>query len=198
MKVNLTIGIPDWLDRICVWPVMWYRRRKYGYDYRRIYLGEGEWTIVEQEDYYRLGNLKWCISGNGSKFYVARNVKAGPGKTRVVLLHREIMNAPRGIVVDHQNRNTLDNRKANLRLVTQSQNQYYKVKTKSKTTSRFIGVYFEKRTGRWAAKIKYRGNGKWLGRFDNEIAAAKAYDEAAKKYHGEFARLNFGETACSV
>jgi hypothetical protein len=191
MKVNLIIGIMNWWDIICIWPVMVYRWWKYGYTYRRIYLGEGEWTIVEPTDYYRLKNYNWYIGGNGKEFYAFRNIKIGPGKTKMVSMHREIMNPPAGLLVDHRNNDTLDNRRANLRLATHSENSYNRPKTKAKTTSQYIGIYSEKRTGRWTVKIRVNGERLWLGRFESEIEAAKAYDAAAKKYHGEFARLNF-------
>jgi hypothetical protein len=171
---------------------MAYRRWRYGYSFRRIYLGEGEWTIVDSADYYRLGNFKWHIKGNGKKFYVVRSAKNGPGRTKLLGLHREITNAPKGLLVDHRNGNTLDNRKANLRLATASQNMQ-NVQKKKNTSSRFIGVSFIKSAGRWAAQIRAKGKDRWLGTFDFEIDAAHAYDEAAKKYYGEFARLNFPE-----
>ena len=192
---TVQIKVPNWLDLFFAWPVMFYRRLKYGYSYRRIYLGEGEWTILDQQDYYRLGDLKWTISGNGRKFYAARFVKIGPGKTKTLRLHREIMNPPPGLLVDHKNGNGLDNRRTNLRPATRSQNMYNKPKTKSKTSSRFIGVCFDKSRRKWETRIYYQKRKIWLGRFDSEIDAARAYDRASIKYHGEFARFNFPEEA---
>jgi hypothetical protein len=68
---------------------------------------------------------------------------------------------------------------------------------RGKTTSQYIGIYFEKRTGRWIARIEHNNKRIWIGRYDSEIDAALAYDDAAKKYHGEFARLNFSENSQS-
>jgi len=195
--VSIQIKVPNWLDRICVWPAMMYRRKKYGYSFRRIYLGEGEWTIVEPEDYYRLSHFKWCIKGNGKKFYVVGSVKNGPGRTKLLSLHREIMEAPVGLLVDHRNGDTLDNRRANLRLATSSQNMQ-NVQKKKNTSSRFIGVSFIKSSGRWAAQIRAKGKDRWLGTFDFEIDAAHAYDTAARKYYGDFARLNFPQDKAVV
>jgi len=110
-----------------------------------------------------------------------------------VYMHRQILNARKGQIVDHKDRNSLDNRVDNLRFATYSQNARNKPKIKLNSSSRYVGVYFEKRYGRWTAQISVEGKHLWLGRFDSEIEAAKAYDTAAKKYHGEFACLNFPE-----
>jgi hypothetical protein len=188
---TVQIKVPNWLDLLFAWPAMLYRRMKYGYSYRRIYLGEGEWTILDAEDYYRLSDFKWGIYASKGKCYVVCNIKIGPMQTRTVRLHREIMNAPDGLLVDHRNGSTFDNRRENLRLATRTQNNCNRRKTKSKTSSRFIGVSFNKQRQRWNVYIRHNGKKLWLGRFNNEENAAKAYDNAAVKYHKEFARLNF-------
>ena len=191
IMARVDIRIPDWVDRICAWPTMVYRKYKYGYSFRRIYLNDGEWTIVEPEDYYRLNKYNWGISGNGRVFYAVRNVKVGPGQTKMVSMHREIMNAPKGMEVDHRNWKTLDNRMANLRLATRAENNRHRRKRRKETVSQYTGVHLDRETGRWVARIWYQGKRIWLGSFESEIEAARAYDRAALKYHGEFAHLNF-------
>jgi hypothetical protein len=195
MKVNLIIGIPAWLDKICSWPVTEFRKFKYGYSYRRIFLGDGKFTIVDLQDFYWLNKYRWVAYGKSDCPYAVRFACSSRGKVISFAMHREIMNPPPRLLVDHRNNNTLDNRRDNLRLATRRQNTCNRRKTKSKTSSRFIGVYFDKRSGKWAAKIKFMNKVIWLGRFNSEIDAAKTYDVAANKYHGEFARLNFSEGA---
>ena len=191
MSASITIRIPYWLDLLFVWPVLLYRWFKFGYTYRRINLGEGRYTLVDLADYYRLNKYRWYADGKGEQIYAVRNIISAEENPKKMLLHREIMNPPKNRLVDHKNGITLNNRRDNLRLATHSQNQFNKRKTKSKTSSRFIGVCLDKRSGRWESKIRNQGRKIWLGRFVSEIDAAHAYDEAAKKYHGEFAKLNF-------
>jgi hypothetical protein len=193
MKNNVTSGIRDWLDSILAWPVMVYRLLKYGYTFRRIYLGEGIWTILDRGDYYRLRDFKWVAhaSGRGGpNLYAIRHKLIGPTKTKMMYMHREIMKAIDERLVDHRNCNSLDNRRSNLRFATRAENMQNRRKKKN-TTSRFVGVHLYKPSNRWVCRITYQGKRIVLGRFDSETAAARAYDEAAKKYFGEFARLNF-------
>jgi hypothetical protein len=189
---TIQIKVPNWLDRICAWPVMLYRLWEYGYSYRRIFLGEGEWTIVDQKDYYQLGNSNWYLVGKKGRLYAAHNVKAKGSLIIQVRLHREIMQPTNGLLVDHRNSNGLDNRRANLRLATHTQNMHNCRKRKN-VTSQFIGVWLDKKRKLWESVIMSDGKKIFLGRFKTDIDAARAYDEAAKKYHGEFARLNFSE-----
>ena len=146
------IRIPNWLDIIFAWPVMIYRQLKFGYAYRKIYLDEGNWTILDLKDYYHFAGFKWCIGGYKDKYYAVRSQIIGPKDIKIVRLHRLIMNAPDGLLVDHKNGDSLDNRRANLRLATHSQNQCNKRK-KANTSSRFMGVSFHKKRGKWAAYI---------------------------------------------
>jgi hypothetical protein len=109
-------------------------------------------------------------------------------------MHREVINPPAHLDVDHINHNGLDNRKANLRPVTQAQNclnRPYKIYKKKISSSKYKGVTWHKRMKKWTAQICYQGKHKSLGYFDDETDAAKAYDDAAKKHHKEFAVLNF-------
>ena len=191
MSANLNIRIPEWLDKICVCPLVGYRRLKYGYSYRKIYLGENEYTIVEPADYYTFNKFNWIFLRCNKKPYAVSEFKIGRAKTKKMYLHRAIMRAPKGKLVDHKNGDGLDNRRANLRLATRSQNMMNRAKTKSKTSSRYIGVSFDKDCKRWRAAIRVHYKQRWLGSFKNEIDAAKAYDIAAIKYHKEFASLNF-------
>ena len=196
--VNIQIKIPNWLDRICAWPMVMYRKWKYGYTFRRIYIGEGLWAILDCEDYYRYGSLKWSVAGKDGKYYPIRGVRVGPREIRLKSLHRVIMKAKKGKLIDHRNGNSLDARRANLRRATNSQNSYNRQKTKTrKSTSKYRGVTYFRRTKRWLAQIKYRGKSRYLGYYENESDAARAYDRAAKKYYKDFARLNFTESADS-
>jgi hypothetical protein len=191
MSAKLTISIPVWLDKLFTWPILLYRYFKYGYTFRKIYLGDDIYTIVDVDVYYRLGHLNWHLKGsNAKKFYAVRDVKVGPGKTKMLGLHREIMNQPKGLLVDHKNGNSIDNRIANLRAATWGQNAHNRPKKKN-ASSKFFGVSFHKRYKKWSAYISYNGKNELLGYFDNEIVAAKVYDQAALKYYGQFARLNF-------
>jgi hypothetical protein len=108
-------------------------------------------------------------------------------------MHRQILDAAEGKFVDHINHNGLDNRRANLRIVTKEQNNWNKRKYFGNYSSRYKGVSRPKNCGKWRAKIFYKGKGIFMGYFDDEESAAKAYDAKARELFGEYAALNFGK-----
>jgi hypothetical protein len=188
---RIQIKVPDWLDRLCACPVLLYRRLLYDYPYRKIPLGQDKFTIVTPSDFYSLNNFQWYAQQTDRNVYAVRFILNPGQRPKIISMHRDLMNSPKDLLVDHRNCDGLDNHRANLRLATHSQNQCNKRKRRSKTSSRFIGVSLDKGTGRWCAIIKAEGKSKWLGRFVSELDAARAYDNAARKYHKDFARLNF-------
>ena len=103
------------------------------------------------------------------------------------------MNPPLGMQVDHINGDRLDNRRENLRIVTNWQNQMNRGMTIN-NSSGYKGVRL-RRSGKWEAQIRVNKKAIFLGRFYDKLDAAHAYDDAAKKYFGEFARLNFPESS---
>jgi hypothetical protein len=189
-NIKLIINIPGFIDKLLVWGLLVYRRIRYGHPFRKIPLSQCKYTIVDPEDYEYLSKYKWHVKEGKNTFYAVRHYYF-KGVHKYVRMHREIIKAPDNLFVDHINLNGLDNRKANLRLATKTQNSQNVPKTKRKTSSKYKGVSYQTRDRVWRAKIKINRRDKNLGSFKNEIDAAKAYDRAARKYFGEFARPNF-------
>lgn len=96
---------------------------------------------------------------------------------------------PEGFVIDHWDKDPTNNRIENLRLCTQAENAKNRTKNK-RATSKYKGVRWSKREGKWAAEIAVDSQTIWLGYFTEEVAAARAYNEAATVHHKEFATLN--------
>lgn len=149
----------------------------------------GNYAIVSPEDYETLKRHKWYLNPQG---YAVRYV-ISDRKGRVKLMHREILRPEAGFMVDHKDRNRLNNKRSNLRSVTHSQNMMNTAKKTrmGRASSRFRGVYLRSDTGMWAAEIREFKKKTNLGCFENEEDAAKAYDSAAIALRGEFAMLNF-------
>jgi len=185
--ISAPVFVPAFIVRFCVWLLLVYRKRRYGYTFRRIKLSGGKYTVVDVEDYPKLAQYDWQLYESKSKNLYAVRFDNG----NFIKMHRVIMNAPLGKIVDHKYGDGLNNRKVNLRIVTKAQNQLNRRKTTAKTTSKYKGVHFDKCKNKYRVAISCNYKRTFLGYFVNEIDAAKAYDEAAKKYHGEFAVLNF-------
>jgi hypothetical protein len=147
-------------------------------------------AIVDDEDFEWASQWKWFAHRNKDHFYAARSIPAPNNERRELLLHRELMKAPIGLMVDHKNRNGLDNRKENLRICTNQQNQWNRKKARNGKTSRFIGVRWHKGDRKFYAEIQVDGRRKHLGGFASEEDAAIARDKAVIKYHGPYANLN--------
>lgn len=153
---------------------------------KEIKLNNGYVTIVDDEDYEKFSCYNYVKTFKG---YVSRRCTTPTGR-KTILLHREIMNAPQGMVVDHINHDKLDNRKSNLRLVTNQQNRFNSNKPNSAKTSKYKGVSWRKYVQLWIASIRFNGKDEIIGRFKSEDTAAVAYNVYAKKYFGEYALLN--------
>jgi len=156
---------------------------------------ENKFAFIDDEDLELFKCFVWRISSNG----YLRNTD---GK----MFHRIVMKAQKGQMIDHKDRNPSNNCKSNLRFCTHAQNQMNK---KATGKSKYLGVSphiiknkYRRKTDnklsiyvitKWRSQISVNGKQVVLGRFNDEITAAIAYDQAAKKYHKEFANLNFKE-----
>ena len=187
ININLNFYYPAIIERMVIYFLLRHRKKKYGEAFRRIKLAEGVHTLVDPEDYEKLSKYNWQLSENKSKNRYAVRLEG----RQIISMHREIMNAPAGMVVHHNDSNGLNNTKSNLDIITLTENNRCSRKTRKQTSSKYKGVSFHKPNGKWRAGIKSGGKFKHLGYFENEEDAARAYDAAAKIYHGEFAVLNF-------
>ncbi len=150
---------------------------------KTIPLGDGFYTYVDAADFEWLNQWIWYLQ-NG---YAVRR-----DKNRIISMHRAIMQPPEGMVVDHQNRNKLDNTRVNLRVCTPEENARNRSKPR-RTSSRFRGVSFSEHQGKYRAEIWYKGERFPCRYFTDEIEAARARDYEAVQVLGEEALLNLPE-----
>lgn len=147
--------------------------------YRFIPLTRNMNAVVDVGDFDFLSRWNWIAHKSSSRFYAVRRPD--------IKMHRVVMRCPPDKEVDHENHNGLDNRKENLRICSHLRNGYNRLPYKGRP---FKGVYFRKDSGKWRAYITCETKRIHLGNFPTALEAARAYNEAAVKYHGEFARLN--------
>lgn len=158
----------------------------------RIPLTQNQFALIDECDVPVVSAYRWHAWWNRctQSFYAVRS-HYDVGISRTVYMHRLIMNAAKGITVDHRDHNTLDNRRSNLRLATRSQ-QAFNTKIQARNTSGHRGVSFCKRTGMWMVRMTVDGKFIWLGRHESLAEAIDVYDSAAMVHHGDFRYLTGG------
>lgn len=156
---------------------------------KEIKLSRGMVALVDDEHYDYLNQWKWCAIKQSGQFYARRSIHwcdNGVQKARTRLMHREIMGV-NGMMIDHINRNGLDNRTENLRLADSTQNQMNK---RGWSKSGMKGVYRGSKNRFWA-EININRHVIRLGSFKSPEDAGRAYDKAAVQIFGDRALLNF-------
>jgi hypothetical protein len=152
-----------------------------------IELSQGKRVKVYDYDFTRFNKFKWYAVDKRNNFYAVRNIKHGSGQ-RLEYMHRAILGLTPGDgkEIDHKNRDTLDNRRSNLRIVTRSQNSQNH-KLSSNNTSGTTGVHFNKLSGKWVVTIYINRKRIHLGYYFDKNEAIVVRKAAEKKYYGEFA-----------
>jgi hypothetical protein len=160
---------------------------------KKIPLSQGKFALVDDEDFEWLNQWKWFAHKSCYMFYAERHIYPN-GKDVIVKMHRQILGLKPGSkeVGDHINRNGLDNRRSNLRAVSESINKY-NCSIYKNNTSGYRGVHWWKTASKWKAYIDINGKRKSLGHHPTAIDAAIAYDKAAIEIWGTNAYLNFPE-----
>lgn len=148
-------------------------------------LPQGYYTIIDADDFEIVSKHTWRLEFTGRNPELPYPITTIKGKNTA--MHRLLIGVSGGIV-DHRNRNTLDNRKCNLKIVTRQQNAFNSFPRKG--SSKYKGVSWDKVQSKWYAKIKLNDKAIALGRFKCEKDAARAYNAKAKKLFGEYAYFN--------
>lgn len=157
---------------------------------KKIPLTQGRFALVDDEDFEELNKFKWHYAQYGRSGYAKRMIwNKETKKSKIVRMHHFILPLKEGLMVDHINRNGIDNRKCNLRLVTKAQNMMNKFAPKN-NKSGFKGVSWLARNRKWRAYINFNYKQIHLGLFEDKKDAAREWNKAAISLFGEYAYLN--------
>lgn len=156
---------------------------------KQIQLTQGKVSLVDDDMFEYLNQWKWCAAKNQGRWYAIRSEGTKPFQ-RTIRMHRVVINPGPDTDVDHKDGNGLNNQRYNLRECIHIKNSANRSKNIN-NISGYKGVYWNEKAKKWHAQIMVSYKRIHLGLFQNPGDAARAYDEAAKKYFGEFARFNF-------
>jgi len=157
---------------------------------------------IDVQDFEDIARFNWCLwapPGRKHRYAMRKQDKT------TMKMHRQILGVKNGVLIDHRNGDGLENRRFNLRVATNSQNQWNQ--SPREGTSQYKGVCWHIRDKKWTAGLMYHRKRIWIGQFDSEIvdgvdigemAAAKAYDIIARMYFGVFACLNCPEETMTI
>ena len=155
---------------------------------KTIELTQGQTAIIDDGEFAKISKHRWFAFYNGRTFYAMRNRSKKSIKSGRMPMANQIMDCPSGFEVDHKNHNTLDNQRCNLRICTHQQNMQSNPPIGG--TSKYKGVSWNKCHKKWRARVKMNGKEYFLGYFDNEIDAARAYDNRVRILQKDFAWTN--------
>lgn len=157
----------------------------------RIPLTQHRFAIVDRCDVDKVCQLRWHVRPHESGFYAVSRGAGRPRSAPKIIMHRFVLDADDGVIIDHINHDGLDNRRANLRIATYNQNRANQtINRQASSGSRYLGVR-RVESGKWEVCLRWNGERFYVGLFDSEVVAAIARDRKAIELHGEFASLNF-------
>jgi len=153
-----------------------------------IALTQGKVAMVDDSDFEYLNRHKWYAHRHHRTWYAVRKVHG-----RYMPMHRALLCPADGVQIDHRDHNGLNNQRENLRIATNAQNQHNRAEFRGSCSLK--GITWNKNSRKWQARIQVNCVRIHLGLFIEPLEAARTYDEAARKYFGEFAYCNFARSA---